>query len=363
MKKALYALSTILSIFVNVSCNKEVATVTSADKKDDKKQTENISIFGGNVWVAQPLPNTAITADQSNLAFTANNLVFVALATTNILWQFDPATVQWSIKKSPFFNFTADLTDTKCVFTNGNNLYFLTFSTKTLRVYNLVTAAWTTVSSFPGTSGSQAAAAYTLTKGYILGGSTENWEYDFVANNWTQKTPCPGFTRYWPTAYAIGDNIYFGTGRSTGFFFNPVTQRPYTAPITTSDWYVFNITSNSWTIRAPFGGGTREQAVGFVANGKIYMGNGNVTVDGSGSPYVPPQSDFWAYDPAANSWTQEAYLPGGAWPPLAESHFNCVGVGGYGYGVGGYIFYFERYTPPYSFSFPAFGVANTINMP
>jgi N-acetylneuraminic acid mutarotase len=353
MKKSLYALLTLLPIVFNVACKKEVTDPAPTNKNE----TQNLTLFGGNVWVAQNVPDVSVTSDEHNQTFTTNNLLYVALTGTNALWQYDPSSTQWSVKKSPFFNFTVDLTDTKCVFTNGNNFYFLTYSTKTMRAYNLVTAAWTTVSTFPGTSGTGAAATYTPTKGYIIGGGVENWEYDFVANTWTQKAPCPGFTRWGSTAYAIGNNIYFGTGITTGFFFNPITQRPYTAKITTSDWYAFNITSNTWMAKAAFGGGTREEALGFVVNGKIYMGMGDMNVTSN------PQSDLWCYDPVANSWTQKATIPGGPWPPLAFSYFNWVGVAGYGYAVGDDIRLLDRYTAPYTINFPALGAANAINMP
>jgi hypothetical protein len=355
MKKFVYVLLIILPVLFAASCKKEIGPVQQAGQNE----SQYIIHIGGNVWTSLGLANVPFSAMMENQTFTTNNELYVALLEPNSLWQYDPPTQVWTQKKAPFFNTPMDFPDTKCVFTNGNNLYFLTFSTRALNTFNLATGLWSSLGSFPGTAGVSAATTYTATKGYIMsGGSLENWEYDFVANSWTRRTNVPGaFPRFWPVAYAVGANIYFGTGQSTGFFFNPVTQRPYTAPILTSDWYAFNISSNTWTIKAPFGPGSREDAMGFALGGKIYMGMG---YDSTFSNNI---TDLWSYDPAANNWAKMASYPNGGFPPQSTSLFNAVGVNGLGYIVGQNIQYFNRYTPPYSLSLLTAGTAGTINLP
>jgi hypothetical protein len=345
----------VLPVLFATSCKKEIAPV----QQTGQNESQNFIHIGGNVWTTLGLPNLPINSTRQNLTFTANNELYVALLGTNALWQYDPPTSVWTLKKSPFFNFTVNFPDTKCVFTNGNNLYFLTFSTRVLNTFNLATGLWTSLGSFPGTADVSAATTYTATKGYIMsGGSLENWEYDFVANSWTKKTNVPGaFPRTWPVAFAVGGNIYFGTGLTTGFFFNPVTQRPYTAPILASDWYAFNISSNTWTAKANFGPGAREQVMGFALGRKIFMGMGYDSV------FSVNRSDLWSYDPAANSWAQVAGYPGEGFPPQYTSFFNAAGVNGLGYIVGDDLRYFTRYTAPYSLALLTAGAGSTINLP
>lgn len=56
--------------------------------------------------------------------------------------------------------------------------------------------------------------------------------------------------------------------------------------------------SAQWAVKTPLAGGARDASVCFTMNGKIYLGGG----EGS--------KDFWRYDPAANTWTRRADIPG-----------------------------------------------------
>ncbi len=69
-------------------------------------------------------------------------------------------------------------------------------------------------------------------KGYIIGGSTGSssradvWEYDAVADTWTQKTSFEGGSRSYSTGFVADGVIYYGTGQGGGFLddfwgFNP----------------------------------------------------------------------------------------------------------------------------------------------
>ena len=72
---------------------------------------------------------------------------------------------------------------------------------------------------------------------------------------------------------------------------------------TRQDFWEYDPVTNAWTQKADFGGGPREQAVGFSIGGKGYIGTGY------NGPY---RQDFWEYDPATNTWTQKADFGGTA---------------------------------------------------
>lgn len=62
----------------------------------------------------------------------------------------------------------------------------------------------------------------------------------------------------------------------------------------------FKTYSQSWTQKANFGGIARAYAVGFVVNGKGYIGTG-------GNQWS--SKDFWEYNTSSDSWTQTDSLP------------------------------------------------------
>jgi len=111
--------------------------------------------------------------------------------------------------------------------------------------------------------------------------------------------------------------------------------------------------ADSWTQKADFGGGTRQDAFAFSIGTKGYVGAG----DG--------HNDFWEYDPFVDSWTQKADYAGG---------FTYGGIGftilnkGYA-GLGNNKFFYE-YDPStniwtakanYPASNTAFAVSFTVN--
>ncbi len=92
---------------------------------------------------------------------------------------------------------------------------------------------------------------------------------------------------------SFGSKVYGGLG-STSFF----------EPPRTIDIWEFDPGTGAWNYKSSYPGGPREEAFGFVLNGKIYIGGG-VNSDKSGNPVW--NTDLYTYDPAANAWTQIAY--------------------------------------------------------
>ncbi|AXY73265.1 hypothetical protein D3H65_04410 [Paraflavitalea soli] len=316
--------------------------------QDDRVTDQALISIGGNVWTeltpAAPSIPTSVTF---NMSFSVSNKLYSLVQANDQLWEYDPSTAAWSVKKN---NFTGQPTFTYVyLFTNGTSAYFMKQSTKEVKAYDFATSQWGNKASFPGTSSGAASFSATATKGYIMGGTNgfdpdgygyalkENWEYDFAANTWQSKANLPGTGRYNAAAYAIGDKIYFGTGISILTIINPNTFQLYRSPVLNSDWWEYNTLTNTWTAKAAFGGGKRQDTRGFMLGNKVYLGLG------TSAYYSNIQSDLWSYDATANAWTQKAsYPPGNGYPP----YVTFTACNGRGYAVTGNITAFWRYTPP-----------------
>lgn len=328
------------------SCNK------NAEPVKEQEQVSGILIPpNGNYWtqLSTPVIPGPPASNEHHFSFSLNDRVYVALQGNNQLWEYDPiSTGQWTQKLSTFFTFSSF--DYTKVFSNGNSVYFLNAKTKKLKEYNITNNQWTDKADFPGTAKGVGTAANTVTKGYIMGGSngyhantnyyvtlSENWEYDFASNTWTQKANTPGFGRMNSASYAIGDKIYFGTGISVIAFINPITLQLTWHPLINSDWWEYNTLQNTWAQKASFTGGARQDTRGFVIGAKVYLGMG------SSGYFINLKSDMWSYSPSLDTWTQRAgYPPGNGYPP-----FNTMlSANNRGYSVYGILNDFWKYTPP-----------------
>jgi hypothetical protein len=333
------------------SCRKETTVIPEGDKAQS-----TLSNIGGNVWTSLPVPPVVVTGPPTtnlyNQSFSVNDKLYVVLLGYNQLWQYDPATTQWTLNQNSFFNFASS--GFAPVFTYGNVVYFLNGSTKILNAYDFQTATWTTKTNFPGLATSSYTATSTADKGWIISGDTrasssgsssptsQNWQYDFIANSWTQKASTPGVSRYNAAAYAVGDKIYFGTGISISIFINPITFQIIRTNVINADWWEYNTTLNTWTQKTNYGGGVRQDTRGFAINGKVYLGMG------TSGYFVDLKSDFWSYDPATNAWTQRAsYPPGNGYPP----YNTMTGAAQRGYSITENVGSFWRYTAPYTIIF------------
>lgn len=148
--------------------------------------------------------------------------------------------------------------------------------------------------------------------GGVCGGTFYNdvWRYNPDSNTWVIDTAFPGAARNFAVAVADPDDstIYYGTGNNNGTSYF-------------SDWWAFYTPAHTWTQLADFPGGQRANAVGFFANGAIYIGTG----DDNDSLYAAT-NDFWKYNPASNTWAQITHIPG---MPLRSA--SAFSIGNYGY--------------------------------
>ena len=111
--------------------------------------------------------------------------------------------------------------------------------------------------------------------------------YRFVGTPAIEETaPFPGRARDRAMFFAAGNKLYFGLGEH---------RRLSHAPEQLTDFWVFDTQSNAWdSIPAPFPGGWRTGAVGFTAEGKIYVG--------TGEDYKDEYGDFYEFTPESNTW-------------------------------------------------------------
>jgi N-acetylneuraminic acid mutarotase len=115
------------------------------------------------------------------------------------------------------------------------------------------------------------------------------WEYDPSTDNWYKKNDFSGEARYRAFSFSLDGKGYVGSGNKKDMA---------GAVIYLSDVWGYDPVSDSWVLRADFGGLGRGNAGSFVINNKGYIGGGT---RGSGLG----MKDFWEYDPSANTWTKK----------------------------------------------------------
>jgi N-acetylneuraminic acid mutarotase len=145
---------------------------------------------------------------------------------------------------------------------------------------------------------SNAMSFATTTKGYLIGGLKQDgitklgdtWEYDPIANAWTQKTSFIGTARMDAIAFCINNIGYIAGGYDGNNYLK--------------DFYSFDPTQNggqgAWTSLGSMPGSKRRGGSAFVYQNKAYI------VAGLDNTIYP--SDFWSYDPSqpfASAWTQK----------------------------------------------------------
>jgi len=151
--------------------------------------------------------------------------------------------------------------------------------------------------SLPGNGRSSAVGFAINGKGYVALGrdSLRNplndcWAFDPIENKWTQKTSFPGVPRVKAMAAVLNGKAYVGLG------FNPLFGVYGDKNAYLTDFWAFNPSTNEWTQKADFPGTSTDACVSFVYKDNIYVGSG---FDGYGF-----RADFWKYNPADNSWNQ-----------------------------------------------------------
>lgn len=185
--------------------------------------------------------------------------------------------------------------------------------------FSSATRQWTYLHVLPGKVPLVWAFAFSYQgKGYVCGGAInggtltdEFFEYNPENNSWTKKAPFGGGARDGGFAFVLGDHAYVGTGFDGSFLHNDVWK--------------YSFADDMWTKIDDFPGGPLIFPSSFVLNGKGYV------IGGQGSV----ESDrMFEFDPSTESWTEKARFGGGA--RQAGSAFALGGKGYYGTGMSGY---------------------------
>ena len=230
-------------------------------------------------------------------------------------------------------------------------------------------------------------------KGYVCGGAInggsltdEFYEYDPETRSWATKAPFGGGARDGGFAFVLGDYAYVGTGFDGSFLHNDVWQYSFAddtwtqiddfpggplifpssfvlngkgyvvggqGTVESNRMFEFDPSTGSWTEKAAFSGGARQAGAAFALDGKGYYGTGM-------SGYTRTFTDFWMYDPAADSWTElehEYPITATAWNTAFVLDGKCyVGIGAEFAGQG-VVVSDQFYSYPYEEPVPAAGVS------
>lgn len=129
------------------------------------------------------------------------------------------------------------------------------------------------------------------------------------AQQWAPLADLAGSARDDAAAFALGSEVFVGTGMDAGFQLR-------------SDWYRYTTWDDSWSAIDPLPADGRQYAVAFAVDGRGYV-QGGLTSAG-------PTNQLWTYDPVLGNWYARLPLPGAARYASA-----CFVLNGLAYVVGG----------------------------
>jgi hypothetical protein len=193
-------------------------------------------------------------------------------------WEYNPATNTWT-QKADFTGAARAYAASFASSTKGyigtgyNGSYFSDF-----REYDPVSNTWADKPAFPGAGLAYTASFSISDKGYIGTGYSpsdgfethEFWEFNTTTNVWTQKANFQSFfgslKRQGAIGLSIGSKGYIGTGLRSS---------------TLKDFWEYDPVANTWTQRADFGGTARYFAAGFSIGNKAFIGTGSTGGPGS----------------------------------------------------------------------------------
>jgi N-acetylneuraminic acid mutarotase len=283
-----------------------------------------------DLWEYDPSKDTwtqktafAGAARYQAIAFTIGNKGYVGTGAAgssfpfspvfNDLWEYDPALDSWTQKAncpgSARFGAVAFAVGGKAYVGTGftdNFPYFLNdfweFNpaglSNGLDIHGNPMGEWTQKNNFGGSARMEAVAFSIGDKGYLgTGGNymsstllyNDFWEYDAVADLWTQKTNFGGTGRSLAVGFSMSNKGYIGIGGD----FNSQSY---------PDFWEFDPTDISngldgnnnpmgaWVTIANFGGASRWLASAFSIVDTGYVA--------TGGNFTPTYNDLWAYGPA-----------------------------------------------------------------
>jgi uncharacterized repeat protein (TIGR03803 family) len=244
---------------------------------------------------------------------------------------------------------------------------------------NTATNTWTQKADFGGSSRFGSISFVINGKGYVALGAGDYgatlykdvWEYDPSNDTWTQLADFPGAPRQGASVFVIQNKAYIGLGEATDpnnpnaaisltdlWEFDPSSGSPWTSkaslpaegrfyPVAFSigvrgyvgggdhsqgniltDFWQYNPVANTWSRKSDLGMGARAYVPAVTISGKAYVGSGS-------------NADFWQYDPSTDEWTAKANNNGAGRPGSVGVAVNEKAYVGTGY----FFKDFYEYTP------------------
>lgn len=194
--------------------------------------------------------------------------------------------------------------------------------------YDAISDTWTQMATNPGSVRRNAIAFVIDGKAYMGTGidsaeaSVPNsnvlrdlWEYNPLANTWTQKADYPGGGGngvYFATAFALDGKGIVVCGKIGADFY-------------IDDVWEYKPSADTWMQRPDFPGGQRYQLCSFVVNDEAYVG--------LGADYNTYLDDIWQYNAGNGTWTRMNDFAGGhrgsvSTFTLGQRGFVCLGIDG-----------------------------------
>ncbi len=262
--------------------------------------------FGNNEWVK--IKKFEGGERERTVSFSIGGRGYVGMGQDSIsamrrdLWEYDPGVNSWTQKA----NCTGIARRNASAFVIGTTAYVccgvdnaISWMGNVLNdmwAYSPITNTWTARAACPIQNwGVYYGVSFSLNGyGYICTGkyapstySVQNWRYDPVGNFWQQMAPFPGGVRYGACGFVIGGDAYMGTGADENAF--------------TDDFWKYNGATNTWTAIADFPASARFTCSAFSINGLGYVALGT---DGGF------KDELFEYDPVQNSWQQRKNFSG-----------------------------------------------------
>lgn len=164
-------------------------------------------------------------------------------------------------------------------------------------VYDNTGPNWARRANFPNESSTGSPVFSTDDKAYFLDSSDNDqksrnlWEYDPIADVWTQKSNFYGTPRHNATTFAVQGKGYI-VGGDVGFI-------DYV-----KDVWQYDPNTNYWEQKGDFPDQARVGSTGFGSDSKGYMVFGETTINGDNN-----LKELWEYDPAQDLWTRKSDFP------------------------------------------------------
>jgi N-acetylneuraminic acid mutarotase len=267
--------------------------------------------------------------------------------TSNDIWEYFPATDTWVAKTS----FTGNARYAQSGF-SIQKLAFICLGSDATNYFNDLweydgnSSTWLQKANFPGVGRYGAIAQGSVTTAFVGLGEQDNssgitdyftdfYEYDMISDSWTQKASFPGQGRYSAFSFLLNNIIYVLCGRTEDASYNWIYLK---------DMYAYDIASDTWTQKTSYPGGGSMQLGGFILGQNFYIGTGNTG--------FTSYDDFWKYNPQTDTWTQLADFPGGIRRGTMSFSIGNTGYLGCGFAGSSTDFHdFWKYDDPDSTNF------------